>query len=137
MCTSCKNENGLLSPSEELLSTPTWNIQEATGKGAGYDYLYRLGQGPDPFQFSKVRIKLNSNGTVTGTDNNGNPIKDASWKYYGSEKRMEISGTGVFGIDGSQEVLVLEVSIVKIKNLLKVPQLNAIVELNATLVPTK
>lgn len=50
---------------------------------------------------------------------------------------MEISGTGVFGIDGSQEVLVLEVSIVKIKNLLKVPQLNAIVELNATLVPTK
>lgn len=112
-------------------------IQKASGKGAGYDYSFSRDNGPDPFQFSKVRIKLESNGTITGTDNNGNALKNANWKYDDSVKRMEISGTGIFGIDGSLEVLTLQTTLVEIKNSLKVPQLNATIDLNATLVPAK
>lgn len=133
----CKQNEVKINSNEGILTTPTWMIQKASGKGAGYDYSFILDNGPDPFQFTKVRIKLEPNGNISGVDNNGNALKNANWKYDDSAKRMEISGTGIFGIDGSLEVLTLQTTLVEIKNSLKVPQLNATIDLNATLVPAK
>lgn len=136
---SCKkDEQSMLSTSNTILTNPTWIIQKATGKGGGYNFSFDKNVGNDPFQFTKVRIKLESLGTITGIDNNGNNISGATWKYSETDKKLEISGSNIFGIDGTHQVITIESSLVELKNELKVPQLNnAIMELNATLIPLK
>jgi hypothetical protein len=124
--------------SNVILTNPTWIIQKATGKGGGYNFSFDKNAGGDPFQFTKVRIKLEPSGSISGIDNNGGSISGATWKYYESDKKLEISGSNIFGIDGTHQVITIESSLVELKNELKVPQLNnATVELNATLIPLK
>lgn len=121
-----------------ILTNPTWIIQKATGKGGGYNFSFDKNAGSDPFQFTKVRIKFEPLGTITGIDNNSNNISGATWKYYETVKKLEISGSNIFGIDGTHQVITMESSLVELRNELKVPQLNnAIVELNATLITLK
>lgn len=132
---SCKNEKEInLTSAESIFIAHTWMIEKASGKGAGYDFRFNKDIGSDPFQFYKVRIKLENNGTITGKDNNGNQITGATWNYKEPEKLMTIKGTGIFGIDGQLEVITLSNNLVEVKNMLDVPQLNAVIELNATLV---
>ena len=124
--------------SNVVLTTPTWIIQKATGKGGGYNFSFDKNTGSDPFQFTKVRIKLAPSGSIAGIDNNGNSISGATWKYYETDKKLEISGSNIFGIDGTHQVTTIESSLVELKNELKVPQLNnATIELNASLIPLK
>jgi hypothetical protein len=136
---SCKEDeqtNAL--SSNVVLTNPTWIIQKATGKGGGYNFSFDKNTGNDPFQFTKVRIKLEPSGAITGIDNNGSSLSGATWKYYETDKKLEISGSNIFGIDGTHQVITIESSLVELRNELKVPQLNnAIVEVNASLIPLK
>lgn len=132
-----KQENIVVVANEIILTKSTWMIQKSSGKGGSYDYSFDRESGLDPFQFAQVRIKLEANGSITGIDNNGKALKNATWKYNDTEKTIEISGTGIFGIDGTLQVLTLQAALVEVKNTLKVPQLNATIDLKATLVPAK
>lgn len=136
---SCKkDEQTSPTSSNVILTNPTWIIQKATGKGGGYNFSFDKNVGSDPFEFTKVRIKLEPLGKITGIDNNGNNILGATWKYFETDKKLEISGSNIFGIDGTHQIITIESFLLELRNELKVPQLNnAIVELNATLIPLK
>jgi hypothetical protein len=134
----CKKDDTIvLSSTDTILTTSTWMIQKSSGVGGGYNYSFDRNNGADPFQFAKVRLKLETNGSISGIDNNGNAIKNATWKYSETDKKMEISGTGIFGIDGTLDIVTLQSDLVEVKNTLKVPQLSSNVDLKATLVPAK
>lgn len=135
---SCKEEQISSLSTNPILTNPTWIIQKATGIGGGYNFSFDKSSGNDPFQFSKVKIKLEPSGKVSGIDNNGNNISEATWKYYETDKKLEISGSNIFGIDGTHQVITIQSSLVELKNELNVPQLNnATIELNASLIPLK
>lgn len=120
-----------------LLTNPTWQIQKSSAIGGGFNLNFDKNTNYDPFQLAKVRVKFEPNGTVSGIDNNGNVIKDGTWKLIENEKKLEISGTGIFGIDGTLAIVTLQKDLLEFSNILKVTQLNAEIEMKATLTPTK
>jgi hypothetical protein len=120
-----------------LLSNPTWQIQKSSAVGGGFNLSFDKNVNYDPFQLAKVRVKFESNGAVSGIDNNGNAIKDGTWKLIENETKLEISGTGIFGIDGMLSIITLQKDLLEFSNILKVTQLNADIEMKATLIPVK
>jgi hypothetical protein len=120
-----------------LLSNPTWQIQKSSAIGGGFNLNFDKNVNYDPFQLAKVRVKFEPTGAVSGIDNNGNVIKDGAWKLIEDEKKLEISGTGIFGIDGTLTIVTLQKEVLEFSNILKVTQLNAVVDMKATLIPVK
>jgi hypothetical protein len=120
-----------------LLSNPTWQIQKSSAIGGGFNLDFDKNVNYDHFQLAKVRVKFEPTGAVSGIDNNGNVIKDGVWKLIEDEKKLEISGTGIFGIDGTLIIVTLQKDLLEFSNILKVTQLNAVVDMKATLIPVK
>ena len=133
---SCKNNEVTQAISKNpLLSQHVWMIQTANSVGSGYDFSFSRGVTMDPFQLGMVRVKFREDGTIWGIDNIGNEVKNGAWKYYEADNRIEVSGTGIFGIDGNLNIVSLNKDSLEVNNVLKISQLDAIVDLHATLVP--
>lgn len=134
--TGCKKSNTEPRVAQNsLLSDPTWQIQKSSAVGGGFNLTFDKNIDYDPFQLAKVRVKFEPNGTVSGVDNNGFLINTGVWKL--NEKKLEISGTGIFGIDGTLTIVTLQKDLLEFSNILKVDQLNAEIEMKATLIPVK
>jgi hypothetical protein len=134
---SCKESiNNSIPPSTDLTST-TWQIQKSSAKGGGYNLNFDKNVDYDPFQLAKVRVKFEPNGSVSGIDNNGNVVKGGVWKLIENETKLEVSDTGIFGIDGTLTIITLQKELLEFSNILKITQLNADIEMKATLIPVK
>ena len=132
----CKNNEVSQAISKNpLLSQHVWMIQKANSVGSGYNFSFYRGVTTDPFQLGMVRVKFHEDGTIRGIDNIGNEVKNGTWKYYETDNKIEVSGTGIFGIDGILSIISLDKEFLEVKNILKISQLDAVVDLHAILVP--
>ncbi|GAB4023830.1 hypothetical protein GCM10028773_42910 [Spirosoma koreense] len=115
------------------LTSKIWLFDQASAVGGGYQLDFQRGKSDDPSGLATVRVKFNDDGTVSGMDNTGSPIQNGSWKLLDNGKKITISGTKVFGIDGTSTIDQLDTATLMVSNVLNVPQVG-IITIKGTLV---
>lgn len=108
------------------LTTKVWLFDQASAVGGGYRLDFQRGKADDPFGLANVRVKFNDNGTISGTDNTGSPIKNGAWKLFDNGQKITVSGTNVFGIDGTSAIDKLDATSLSVSNKLDVPQVGTV-----------
>ena len=125
---SCKKAESITPTvnSSANLITKSWLFDQASAVGGGYRLDFQRGKGDDQFGLANVRVKFNGDGTISGTDNIGNSIKNGTWKLIDNARKITISGTSVFGIDGTSTIDKLDETNLSVSNTLDVPQIGTI-----------
>jgi len=123
---SCKKDENTTpaKPKKDILVSKTWIISEVTGSGiVGYNKNNAVGT--NLLELGKVTLIFKSDGTVTGTDNNGAPIS-AKWNLSTDETKINITGSGITGVDGEKLILELTETTFNIKGFVTIPNLGSV-----------
>jgi hypothetical protein len=118
---SCKKDENTTptKPKKDILVSKTWIISDVTGSGI-IAFNKNNAVGTNLFELGKVTLIFKSDGTVTGTDNNGAAIA-AKWTLSTDETKINITGSGITGVDGEKLILVLTETNFDIKGIVTIP----------------
>lgn len=126
VCCKHSSDTSIIPSSSSNLTTKIWLFDQASAVGGGYTLNFQRGKVDDPFGLANVRVKFNDDGTISGTDNTGNPIKNGVWQLLSNGQKLTISGTNVFGIDGTSVIDKLDGASLVVSNTLDVPQVGSV-----------
>lgn len=120
---SCKKDDATTptKPKKDILVSKTWIISDVTGSGISA-YNKNNAVGTNFYELGKVTLFFKVDGTVTGTDNNGTAIS-AKWTLSTDEAKINITGSGITGIDGEKTILVLTETNFNIQGIVAIPTL--------------
>ncbi len=113
---SCKKDDTTTpaKSKKDILTAKTWLISEVSASGA---VVYTKG-GTDALNlgFAKVSLKFNTDGSLTGLDNSGKALPtNAKWALSSDETKINISNSGLTGLDGDVPIVQLNESVLELK----------------------
>lgn len=118
---SCKKEDTTTpaKPKKDIIVLKTWIISDVTGSGiSAYNRTTEVGK--NIYELGKVTLIFKADGTVSGTDNNGTAIS-AKWTLSTDETKINITGSGITGVDGEKTILVLTETNFNIQGMVTLP----------------
>ena len=121
LVSSCKKDDTATpaKAKKDILVSKTWIIFDVTGSGlTGYNRNTEVGK--NLYELGKVTLIFKADGTVSGTDNNGVGIV-AKWTLSADETKINITGSGVTGVDGEKTILVLTDTNFNIQGMVTLP----------------
>jgi hypothetical protein len=131
---SCKKDEATTpaKPKKDIMTSKTWVVGEATAAGIT---AYTKG-GTDVLNLGLAKVTLNfkSDGSMTGTDNTGKAIPTtAKWALSSDETKLNLSNTGVIGLDGDLTVVQIIETNIEVKTKLLISQVNPVTPSDVTL----
>ena len=119
---SCKKDDTTATPTKpkkDILVSKTWLISEVTGSGiTAFNKTNAVGT--NIYELGKVTLVFKADGIVTGTDNNGGAIS-AKWTLSTDETKINITGSGITGVDGEKTIVVLTDTNFNIQGMVTLP----------------
>ncbi|MDZ7898078.1 MAG: hypothetical protein U5N85_08625 [Arcicella sp.] len=105
---SCKKDESTTpsKPKKDILVSKTWLLADVTALGSVVAFNKDVKPTSNNLiDLSKVRLAFKTDGTMTGIDNNGKAIAGGKWTLSTDETKLNISNTGIIGVDGEQTVI--------------------------------
>ena len=124
---SCKKDETTTpaKPKKEIISLKAWIVNEVVVSGAS---VYTKG-GTDLANvgFAKVILNFKSDGSITGSDNSGKALpSSAKWILSSDETKLNLTNTGVPGLDGDLSIVQLTETNFELKGKIVIPQLGTL-----------
>jgi hypothetical protein len=121
---SCKKDETVTpaKPKKEIIVSKTWIVNDVVVSGAT---VYTKG-GTDLANvgFAKVVLNFKSDGSITGSDNSGKALpSSAKWTLSTDETKLNLTNTGVPGLDGDLSIVQLIETNFELKGKIVIPQL--------------